>query len=146
MGLEAKRAFDRTFSKLRIGIRAPFRPPVSSVLCLTSPREVEEPHLAQKFKNHDLPRTKRMKQPEPSDFDVQVLRGVNVNFKPTFSYYWFDRLARKPRDMVQKLGPISSSATVRHMGWTRDTGAYNADEVATMAYRLASEAAAEAYK
>jgi hypothetical protein len=87
-----------------------------------------------------------VKHPETSDFDVKVLTGgVQVNFKPTFSYYWFDRLIR-PHDMIQKLGPISSFATVRHMGWTGDTGDYNADEVAIMAYRLASDAAIEAYK
>ena len=87
-----------------------------------------------------------MKQPEASDFEVKILAGgVQVNFKPTFSYYWFDRLIR-PHDMIQKLGPISSSAAVRHMGWTGDTGDYNADEVAIMAYRLASAAAVEAYK
>jgi hypothetical protein len=87
-----------------------------------------------------------MNQLETSNFEVKVLvGGVNVEFKPTTSYYWFDRLIR-PRDMIQKLGPISSSATVRHMGCTGDTGDYNADEVAIMAYRLASDAAVEAYK
>jgi hypothetical protein len=87
-----------------------------------------------------------MKQPEASDFDVKVLTGgVNIEFKPTTSYYWFDRLIR-PHDMVRKLGPISSSATVRHMGWTGDTGDYNGDEVAIMAYQLAYDAAVEAYK
>ena len=53
-----------------------------------------------------------MKQAEASDFEVKVLEGgVNVTFKPTFSYY---RLIR-PFDMIERLGPISSSATVRHM-------------------------------
>ena len=31
------------------------------------------------------------------------------------------------------------------MSWTGDTGDYNADEIAIMAYQLASEAALEAY-
>jgi hypothetical protein len=84
--------------------------------------------------------------PEATDFEVKVLTGgVQVNFKPTFSYYWFDRLIR-PHDMIQRLGPISSSATVRHMGWTSGTGHYNEDEVAVMAFQLASDAADEAYK
>jgi hypothetical protein len=67
-----------------------------------------------------------------------------VTFIPTSSYYWFDRLIR-PRDMIERLGPISSSATVRHMSWAGDTGDYDADDVAIMAYQLASEAAAETY-
>jgi hypothetical protein len=87
-----------------------------------------------------------MKQPEASDFEVKVLEGgVNVTFKPTLSHYWFDRLIR-PEDMIKRLGPISSSATIRHMSWAGDTGDYNADEVAIMAYQLASAAANEAYK
>ena len=86
------------------------------------------------------------KQLDASDFEVKVLQGgVHVTFTPTFSYYWFDRLIR-PHDMIERLGPISSSATVRHMSWTGDTGDYNADEIAIMAYQLASDAAAEAYK
>ena len=86
------------------------------------------------------------KQPDASDFEVKVLQGgVNVTFKPTYSYYWFDRLDR-PHDMIERLGPISSSATVRHMNCAGDTGDYIADEIATMAYQLASDAAAEAYK
>ena len=86
------------------------------------------------------------KQPDASDFEVKVLQGgVHVTFKPTFSYYWFDRLIR-PHNMIERFGPISSSATVRHMSWTGDTGDYNADEIAIMAYQLASDAAAEAYK
>jgi hypothetical protein len=86
-----------------------------------------------------------MKQPNISNFDVKVLAGgVQVNFKPTFSYYWFDRLVEP--DDIKKLGPISPSATVRHMGMTGDVRDYGADEVAIMAYRLASNAAIEAYK
>ena len=86
-----------------------------------------------------------MKQPEASDFEVRVLEGgVNVTFKPTLSYYWFDRLVR-PEDMIKRLGPISSSATIRHMSWAGDTGDYNADEIAIMAYQLASDAAVETY-
>ncbi|MGC1357322.1 MAG: hypothetical protein WA851_16325 [Xanthobacteraceae bacterium] len=51
-----------------------------------------------------------MKQPEANDFEVKVLGGgVNVTFKPTLSYYWFDRLIR-PNDMVERLGFISSAA------------------------------------
>ena len=74
------------------------------------------------------------KQPDDSDFEVKVLQGgVQVTFKPTLSYYWFDRLIR-PHDMIERLGPISSAATVRHMSWTGDTGDYNADEIAIMAY------------
>ena len=85
-----------------------------------------------------------MKQAEASDFEVKVLEGgVNVTFKPTFSYYWFDRLIR-PFDMIERLGPISSSATVRHMSWAGNTGDYNADEIAIKAYQLASEAAIKA--
>jgi hypothetical protein len=87
-----------------------------------------------------------MKQPKADDFEVKVLEGgVNVTFMPTFSYYWFDRLIR-PHDMIEGLGPICSSATVRHMSWAGDTGDYNADEVAIMAYQLASAAANEVYK
>ena len=53
-----------------------------------------------------------MKQPKASDFDVKVSTGgVNVTFRPTLSYYWFDRLIR-PHNMIERLGPISSSATV----------------------------------
>jgi hypothetical protein len=86
------------------------------------------------------------KQPDASDFEVKVLEGgVNVTFMRTFSYYWFDRLIR-PHDMIERLGPISSSATVRHMSWTSDPGDYDADEIAIMAYQLASDAAAAAYK
>ena len=86
------------------------------------------------------------KQPDASDFEVKVLLGgVQVTFKPTLSYYWFDRLIR-PHDMIERLGAISSSATIRHMSWTGDAGDYNADEIAIMAYQLASDAAAEAYK
>jgi hypothetical protein len=48
--------------------------------------------------------------------------------------------------MIERLGSISSSATVRHMSWTGDTGDYNADEIAIMAYQLASDTAAEAHK
>jgi hypothetical protein len=48
--------------------------------------------------------------------------------------------------MIERFGPISSSATVRHMNWAGDTGGYIADEIATMAYQLASDAAAKAYK
>ncbi|MGC1356829.1 MAG: hypothetical protein WA851_13765 [Xanthobacteraceae bacterium] len=85
-----------------------------------------------------------MKQAEASDFEVKVLEGgVNVTFKPTFSYYWFDRLIR-PFDMIERLGPISSSATVRHMSWAGNMGDYNADEIAIKAYQLASEAAIKA--
>jgi hypothetical protein len=74
-----------------------------------------------------------MKQPEATDFEVKVLGGgVNVTFNPTLSYYWFDRLIR-PIDMIERLGPISSSATVRHMSWAGNTGDYNADEIAVMA-------------
>jgi hypothetical protein len=86
-----------------------------------------------------------MKQPEAGDFEVKVLTGgVQVNFKPTFSYYWYDRLI-EPHD-IKRFGPISPSARIRHMGWRADTGDYSADDVALMAYRLASAAAAEAYK
>jgi hypothetical protein len=86
-----------------------------------------------------------MKQADASDFEVKVLEGgVNVTFKPTYSYYWFDRLIR-PHDMIERLGPITSSATVRHMSWAGDAGDYNADEIAIMASQLASEAALEAY-
>ena len=86
-----------------------------------------------------------MKQPKASDFDVKVSTGgVNVTFRPTLSYYWFDRLIR-PHNMIERLGPISSSATVRHMSWTGGSADYNADEIAIMAYQLASEAALEAY-
>jgi hypothetical protein len=92
----------------------------------------------------------------PADFDrplgvsfrrvdpVKLEGGVNVTFKPTYSYYRFDRLIR-PHDMIERLGPITSSATVRHMSWAADTSDYNADEIAIMAYQLASEAALEAY-
>ena len=53
-----------------------------------------------------------MEQPKASDFDVKVSTGgVNVTFRPTLSYYWFDRLIR-PHNMIERLGPISSSATV----------------------------------
>jgi hypothetical protein len=86
-----------------------------------------------------------MKQAEVNDFEVKVLDGgVNVTLKPTLSHYWFDRLIR-PHDVIERLGPISSSATVRHMSWAGDTGDYNSDEIAIMAYQLASEAALEAY-
>ena len=86
-----------------------------------------------------------MKQPGSSDFEVKVLTGgVQVTFKPTFSYYWFDRLA-EPNE-IKKLGPISPSARIRHMGWRGDTEDYSADDVALMAYRLASAAAVEAYR
>ena len=85
------------------------------------------------------------KKPEISDFEVKVLDGgVNVTFIPTSSYYWFDRLIR-PQDMIQRLGPISTSATIRHMSWARDTGDYNPDDIAIMAYQLASDAAVQAY-
>ena len=57
-----------------------------------------------------------MKQPEAGDFEVKVLTGgVQVNFKPTFSYYWYDRLI-EPHD-IKRFGPISPSARIRHMGW-----------------------------
>lgn len=56
-----------------------------------------------------------IRQLEASDFEVKVLTGgVQVTFKPTLSYYWFDRLIKR-HDMIQKLGSISSSATVRHI-------------------------------
>jgi hypothetical protein len=86
-----------------------------------------------------------MKQPAANDFEVKVLTGgVQVNFNPTFSYYWFDRLV-EPHE-IEKLGLISPAARIRHMGWAGDTGDYPADDVALIAYRLAAVAAAEAYK
>jgi hypothetical protein len=74
-----------------------------------------------------------MKQAEASDFEVKVLEG-GVNVKPTLSYYWFERLIR-PIDMIERLGPISSSATVRHMSWACNTGDYNAERLRNDTWR-----------
>jgi hypothetical protein len=83
-----------------------------------------------------------MKQPIKDDFTVDVLEGgggVTVLFKPTQSYYTFPRLA-DPNDM-KRLGPLSQSASVRHAGPSGDTGDYPLDQVETMAYGLALDAA-----
>ena len=86
-----------------------------------------------------------MNQLEASDFEIKVFTGgVQVNFKPTLSYYWYDRLV-EPAE-IKMFGPISPSARIRHMGWRGDTGDYPADDVALTAHRLASAAAVEAYK
>lgn len=93
----------------------------------------------------DVGDIRAMKQLEASDFEVKVLTGgMQVNFKPTFSYYWYDRLV-DPHE-IKRFGSISPSARIRHMGWRGDTGDYSANDVALMAYRLASSAAVEAYK
>jgi hypothetical protein len=70
-----------------------------------------------------------MKQPNPSDFDVNVLDGgVTVTFNPTGSRYTFKRLAD---------GSIDPDPIVRH-GATRDTGDYWSDRILAMARSIAS--------
>ena len=64
-----------------------------------------------------------MKQPTDGDFTVDVLAsggGVTVLFKPTQSYYTFNRLA-DPKD-IKRFGPLSPDGSVRHAGPTGDTG------------------------
>ena len=80
-----------------------------------------------------------MKQPTDGDFTVDVLArggGVTVLFKPTQSYYTFNRLA-DPKD-IKRFGPLSPDGSVRHAGSTGETGDYRSDQVQTMAYSLAS--------
>jgi hypothetical protein len=80
-----------------------------------------------------------MKDPTESDFEIKVFEaGVEAIFKPTQSHYLFYRLA--DAEDIARLGPVSPKS-VRHAGPTGDTDAYLSDEVASMAHRLASEAA-----
>ena len=73
------------------------------------------------------------------DFETQVLAaGVNVFFKPTQSHYSFLRL---DGDHVSRSGRLSAKPSIRHAGWTGDTGEYDPAQVLEMAYRVALKAA-----
>ena len=79
-----------------------------------------------------------MKRPTESDFKINVVgAGVEAIFKPTRSYYSYNRLIDE-KD-IARFGPISP-ARVRHAGPTGDTADYDSGDVETMALRLASAA------
>ena len=79
-----------------------------------------------------------MKHPTPSDFVVNVLENhVSVIFKPSDSYYSFERLS-DPADIALH-GPLSRSPNARHAK-TGDTGDYPSEEVTQMAHWLAVKA------
>jgi hypothetical protein len=81
-----------------------------------------------------------IKRPLKSDFDVVCHESfVEVTFKPTKSYYVFNRLVDK-KDIARH-GPLSPDAHVRHAGLTGDTGEYPAWDVLFMARHLATEVA-----
>ena len=79
-----------------------------------------------------------MKRPTESDFEINVTgAGVEAIFKPSRSYYSYNRLVDE-KD-IARFGPISP-ARVRHAGPTGDTADYDSADVEAMALRLASAA------
>jgi hypothetical protein len=85
-----------------------------------------------------------MRHPVRSDFETAVSEaGVTVTFKPTRSIYSFYRLADS--EDIARLGPVSFTG-VRNAGASGDTEDYPSDEVAKMAQRIASEAAASVWE
>jgi hypothetical protein len=81
-----------------------------------------------------------IRRPTESDFEVRTSEtGVEVFFRPTVSYYTFNRFAH--RKDIADFGPLSPDPRVRHAGPSGGTGNYPAPDVLTMAFRLASQAA-----
>jgi hypothetical protein len=84
-----------------------------------------------------------MKHPVRADFDTALTEaGVTVTFRPTNSVFTFYRLAES--DDIARLGHVSLGP-VRHAGPSGDTEDYPADEVQTMAQRIAAETAASVW-
>lgn len=81
-----------------------------------------------------------IKYPTETDFEVRTSEtAVEVFFRPTFSYYTFNRFA--DRKDIAEFGPLSPDPRLRHASPSGDTGNYPATEVLAMAFRMALEAA-----
>jgi hypothetical protein len=80
------------------------------------------------------------RKPYESDFKVDVYEDkIAVLFWPTQSLYSFIRFTNE-RDLAE-FGPVSPDPVVQHGSRSGGTRQFDAAEVLTMAFRLATEAA-----